>query len=64
MTLIIGYWAKRTRLSGASLGCPHRVESIIAGDMITKCGKRMRDDPDRPFKVYAERPPVVCLRCE
>ena len=63
-TLVIGYWARRTRPSGAYLGYPHKIESVIAGDMITKCGKRMKDDPDRPFRVYAEKPPVVCMHCE
>ncbi len=38
MTLQIGQWVRRKG------GKWHIVESIVAGDAITKCGRRLRDE--------------------
>jgi hypothetical protein len=38
----VGQWVKRGRKW-------HLVESIVAGDVITRCGRRMADG--RPFEV-------------
>ena len=40
--MIVGDWVQR-----AKRGVSHLVESIVAGDVVTKCGKRMRDEPNR-----------------
>ena len=38
--LYIGAWVHR---HGLRYGKWHRVESIVAGDALTRCGKRMKD---------------------
>jgi hypothetical protein len=38
----IGDWVQREKR-----GVPHLVESIVSGDVVTKCGKRMRNEPNR-----------------
>jgi hypothetical protein len=38
----IGDWVQREKR-----GVPHYVESIVAGDVVTRCGKRMRNEPNR-----------------
>ena len=38
----IGDWVQREKR-----GVPHLIESIVAGDVVTKCGKRLRDEPNR-----------------
>lgn len=38
----IGQWVMRRRY-----GVAHLVESIIAGDAITRCGRRLSDEPTR-----------------
>lgn len=40
MTVGIGQWVMRHRY-----GIGHLVESIVAGDAITRCGRRMSDEP-------------------
>jgi len=40
--IIVGDWIRRDKR-----GAPHLVESIVAGDVITKCGRRMKDEPNR-----------------
>jgi hypothetical protein len=39
--LVIGDWIVRQKLR-----IPHLVESLIEGDVITKCGRRMADEPN------------------
>ncbi len=39
--IIVGDWIKRERR-----GNPHLVESIVSDDVITKCGRRMKDEPN------------------
>jgi hypothetical protein len=41
MSVHIGQWVRRERR-----GVPHLVESVIAGDAITRCGRRMTDEPN------------------
>jgi len=38
----VGDWVQRERS-----GMPHLVESLVAGDVITRCGKRMTDEPTK-----------------
>ena len=39
MTAVIGAWCMRSRYRVA-----HLVESVVAGDAITRCGRRMSDE--------------------
>lgn len=41
----IGSWVKRTRTKW------HLADSIVAGDVVTRCGRRMADKADAPFQV-------------
>lgn len=53
----IGDWVRRRRV-GAKW---HVVESVIAGDAVTRCGRRMRDhSADHPIAPL-ERTPVMPL---
>lgn len=42
MTVQIGEWVTRERR-----GVPHYVESVVSGDAITRCGRRLHDEPTR-----------------
>lgn len=57
----IGDWVQRERR-----GVPHYVESIVAGDVVTRCGKRMRDEPTKTGgKLTLSSPTFVsCKVCE
>jgi hypothetical protein len=39
---MIGDWVTRTKR-----GLPHLVESVVAGDVITKCGRRLSNEPTK-----------------
>jgi hypothetical protein len=39
--LVIGDWIVRQKLR-----IPHFVESIVSGDVVTRCGRRMKDEPN------------------
>lgn len=39
---MIGDWVVREHR-----GRPHIVESLVAGDVITRCGRRLRDEPTK-----------------
>lgn len=67
---MIGWWARRNRAAAGS-GSPqrgkwHLVESVVAGDVITRCGRRMA-----PPLEYSEVEPLTrligqpqnCKRC-
>jgi hypothetical protein len=41
MTIAIGQWVKRQRLTVA-----HLVESVVADDAVVRCGRRLRDEPN------------------
>jgi hypothetical protein len=59
MTIAIGQWVKRHRLTVA-----HLVESVVAGDAVTTCGRRMRDEPNsRGPLVEADYWTPKCLGC-
>lgn len=65
----IGQWVRRSSGSGAYAQSKwHLAESIVAGDVVTRCGRRMRDS--LPFQVSAVMPltrligqPQLCRRC-
>lgn len=38
--ILIGHWVRRERR-----GLPHLVESIVSGDAITRCGRRLTNEP-------------------
>jgi hypothetical protein len=38
----IGDWVTRERY-----GSPHYVESLVAGDVVTRCGRRMTNEPTK-----------------
>ena len=63
--LRIGVWAKRTGQKW------HLVDSTVAGDIVTRCGRRLADKPDAPFQVSAVMPltrmigqPQLCKQCD
>jgi hypothetical protein len=59
MTIAIGQWVKRSRLTVA-----HLVESVVAGDAVTRCGRRMADEPNsRGPLVEADYWTPKCLGC-
>jgi hypothetical protein len=59
MTIAIGQWVKRQRLTVA-----HLVESVVAGDAVVHCGRRMRDEPtSRGLLVEAEYWTPKCQGC-
>jgi hypothetical protein len=59
MTVAIGQWVKRQRLTVA-----HLVESVVAGDAVTTCGRRMRDEPNsRGPLEEAQFWDVKCWQC-
>lgn len=37
----VGDWVMRQKL-----GIPHFVESVVSGDIVTRCGRRMADEPN------------------
>lgn len=55
----IGDWIAREKRR-----IPHLVDSIVAGDVVTRCGRRMRDEPnaDGPLVLasFSVRPCRVC----
>ena len=68
--VFISSWVRRVRPGGKW----HLVESLVADDAITRCGKRMRDEPTsrgEPLEVHdgmvsrAGRPldGDVCRKC-
>lgn len=67
MTLAIGSWVRRARLHKW-----HLVESVIAGDAVTRCGRRMDRGTGsggglEVFEAMATRTNEVgamCKRCE
>jgi hypothetical protein len=38
----IGDWIQRQNLR-----VPHLIESIVSGDVVTRCGRRLRDEPTK-----------------
>ena len=61
----IGNWIRRTGQRW------HLCDSIVAGDVVTRCGRRMADKADAPFHVSAVMPltraigqPQLCRQCE
>lgn len=42
----IGAWVRRER-NGVALSKGHYVESVVADDAFTRCGRRMHDEPRR-----------------
>lgn len=57
--LQIGQWVRRA-YEGTALVANgpkwHLVESVVAGDAVTRCGRRLRDDPAKPFEVADTMP--------
>jgi hypothetical protein len=57
MTPQIGQWARRLtpRADGSSVaGKWHLVDSVVAGDVVTRCGRRLRDD--KPLEISLVEP--------
>ena len=57
----IGDWVQREKR-----GVPHYVESIVSGDVVTRCGKRMRDEPTRdgPLKLAGPIVRILGTSCK
>lgn len=61
MSIVIGEWVTREHR-----GLPHLVESIVAGDAVTKCGRRLHDEPTRsggeliPTAIFGLRKCRMC----
>jgi hypothetical protein len=59
VTIAIGQWVKRQRLTVA-----HLVESVVADDAVVRCGRRMRDEANsRGLLVEAEYWTPKCVQC-
>jgi len=60
----IGAWIQRERTSGRVLTKPHLVESVVSGDPVTNCGRRLSRGTGYPFRVVA-LPSVLnqCWQC-
>jgi hypothetical protein len=58
MTVVIGQWVKRHRLTVA-----HLVESVVAGDAVTRCGRRMAQPNSRGPLVEADYWTPKCAVC-
>lgn len=44
--MIVGNWVRRAPGPGNRTPKWHRVESVVAGDAFTRCGRRMRNEPN------------------
>ena len=59
----IGDWITRERR-----GVPHLVESIVAGDVVTRCGRRLSDEPTKSGGGLVRLVTIVnypkCRTCE
>jgi hypothetical protein len=53
MDIRVGSWIRRERG-----GKGHLVESLVSGDVITRCGKRMRDEPSQRGELVVHDGPV------
>lgn len=51
MTVLIGEWVTRQRR-----GVPHIVESVVAGDAITRCGRRLGDTATKSGGLLVQAP--------
>lgn len=59
MTVQVGHWVRREQRRVA-----HLVESVVMGDAITRCGRRMTDEPNtRGHLLLADHDPLRCLHC-
>lgn len=59
MTEQIGTWVRRERRQFW-----HLVESLVANDAITRCGRRMPDEPNsRGVLVFSDAPGAKCKVC-
>jgi hypothetical protein len=58
MTPTIGHWVKRHRLTVA-----HLVESVVAGDAVTRCGRRLHEHASRGPLVDADYWTPKCMGC-
>ncbi len=56
--MTIGDWVRREHG-----GKPHLVESIVAGDAVTKCGRRMADEPNSRGKLISDLDTEPCQIC-
>ena len=56
--MTIGDWVRRERG-----GKPHLIESIVAGDVVTKCGRRLRDEPNTRGKLVSDLDSEPCRIC-
>lgn len=64
MTEPIGSYVVRMTDTDKRLGMPHLVESVIADEPVTKCGRRLRTRPGTSFR-YSETLPIrTCSGCE
>lgn len=63
--MTIGQWVRRPGKKW------HVVESVVANDAVTHCGRRLRDRPGEPFELSDVMPltrmigqPQLCKQCE
>ena len=56
--MTIGDWVRRERG-----GKPHLVESLVAGDVITNCGRRLPDEPNTRGKLVSDLDSEPCRIC-
>lgn len=57
----IGKWVQRETVKGRVLTKPHYVESVIDGDPVTHCGRRLRRGTGYPFREVTGE--SACLNC-
>ena len=60
MTERIGTWVRRERRSYW-----HYVESFVADDAVTRCGRRLRDEQNsRGGLIFSDAPGARCKVCD
>jgi hypothetical protein len=56
----IGTWARREQRYTW-----HLVESLVANDAVTRCGRRLRDEPNRRGAlIFSDAPGAKCKVCD
>jgi len=53
-----------TREASRSLTLPHLVESVIDGEPVTRCGRRLRQREGTTFRYEAVPARRLCARCQ
>ena len=63
MTELIGAWVTRVRVL-VPVTMPHLVESVIADEPVTRCGRRLRTIEGTAFAYTFDEPERPCSICK